>query len=462
MVAILRFLFLLGEPVGRKAYAAWGFGLMIVKYAFEAGLLWYGWGKFLSPIDFLNPLGRYQLYNVADAVSSVPAATPMIALGFAIPFIWIGVNLSMRRAVDAGLSPWTALIFFVPFLNIPMMLLLAVLPPVPTSLDEWRKQTLGGAKHDMRAALIGVFLGSIVGLSLVAISVYVLKGYGVSLFVGTPLIIGTLTAYIYNREGMKTFGATLWATSLTLILTGGGLLLLAMEGAICIAMAVPIAVPLAAIGAFIGRETATRWNPRAVTPNVFAIIGLFPLMASIEAAVPYEREAHVVLTTVEVNAPPEAIWPYLIEFPDLQEPEEWFFKLGIAHPLRARLEGRGVGAVRYCQFSTGDFVEPITTWDEPNRLAFDVQFQPLPMKELSPYEQIHAPHLDGFVRSEKGEFRLVRLENGKTRLEGRTWYKANIKPAAYWEIYSDYFIHEIHIRVLNHIKTVAEAKAAKT
>ena len=48
------------------------------------------------------------------------------------------------------------------------------------------------------------------------------------------------------------------------------------------------------------------------------------------------------------------------------------FKTGLAYPLRARLVGAGVGAVRHCEFTTGAFVEPITVWDAPHRLAFDV------------------------------------------------------------------------------------------
>ena len=58
----------------------------------------------------------------------------------------------------------------------------------------------------------------------------------------------------------------------------------------------------------------------------------------------------------------------------------------MACPISAEIEGKGVGAVRHCIFTTGAFVEPITVWDEPNTLAFDVTEQPPPMKELSPYD----------------------------------------------------------------------------
>jgi hypothetical protein len=48
------------------------------------------------------------------------------------------------------------------------------------------------------------------------------------------------------------------------------------------------------------------------------------------------------------------------------------------------------------------------------------------------------------------------LANGNTLLEGTTWYYNKIKPGLYWDLWSDYIIHKIHERVLNHIKDEAE------
>jgi hypothetical protein len=78
------------------------------------------------------------------------------------------------------------------------------------------------------------------------------------------------------------------------------------------------------------------------------------------------------------------------------------------------------------------------------------------MKELSPYESIYAPHLESGLRSRAGEFRLIALPGGRTRLEGSTWYRLGIHPDAYWRVYSDAIIHRIHLRVLEHIKRLAE------
>jgi hypothetical protein len=59
--------------------------------------------------------------------------------------------------------------------------------------------------------------------------------------------------------------------------------------------------------------------------------------------------------------------------------------------------------------------------------------------------------------SEKGQFSLTGLPGGRTRLEGTTWYQHTMWPATYWHLWSDYIIHRIHLRVLEHIRAEAEA-----
>jgi hypothetical protein len=116
-----------------------------------------------------------------------------------------------------------------------------------------------------------------------------------------------------------------------------------------------------------------------------------------------------------------------------------------------------VGAVRHCIFNTGEFIEPIEVWNEPHLLRFSVAHQPEPMEELSPYPHIKTPHLHGYLQSHEGELRLTALPDGKTLLEGTTWYTDRIWPSQYWQLWSDMIIHHIHLRVLNHIKAISEA-----
>src|SRR5207249_7158565 len=110
--------------------------------------------------------------------------------------------------------------------------------------------------------------------------------------------------------------------------------------------------------------------------------------------------------SVVVAAPPAAVWRNVVSFAELPPPTEALFKLGIAYPIRAEIQGYGRGAVRHCIFSTGAFVEPIETWDQPRVLKFSVTQNPAPMQEWTPYREVHPPHLDGFLVSREGQFLL--------------------------------------------------------
>ena len=181
-----------------------------------------------------------------------------------------------------------------------------------------------------------------------------------------------------------------------------------------------------------------------------------PLLAFAEAPQLTQRLRPVVTKKI-INASPEKVWPNVIGFAEITGELPWYFETGIAMPLRARIEGEGVGAVRHCEFTTGSFVEPITVWEPPTRLAFDVASQPPTMEELSPFGHISPPHIeDSVLRSQRGEFLLKRISSKKTLLIGTTWYDFDMAPNWYWTLWSDAIIHKIHERVLTHIAQLSE------
>nr|MBP7685050.1 SRPBCC family protein [Deltaproteobacteria bacterium] len=180
-----------------------------------------------------------------------------------------------------------------------------------------------------------------------------------------------------------------------------------------------------------------------------------------EGVAPPPADTHMVETVVEVAAPPEVVWERVVAFPELPPIEDWIFRVGVAAPTGARIEGSGVGAIRRCEFTTGEFVEPIEVWDPPRELGFSVQDMPDPMREMSPYD-IRPRHLDGYFRTTAGQFLLERTATGGTRLRGRTYYQLDMMPTVYWKLWADDIIHRIHLRVLRHVAHVAETDVANT
>ncbi len=268
--------------------------------------------------------------------------------------------------------------------------------------------------------------------------------------------MGILNALLYGSKYQFEREDSLNLIFITLGIFYAGLILFAIEGAVCIFMAAPIGFIFFLLGHFIGKELVKKppKNQHNIRGILIALIISVPCMMGFDTLNNTE-EVRSVVTRTEINASPEIVWQHVINFPALEKPQEWIFKAGIAYPMSATIDGKGVGAVRHCNFSTGSFTEPITEWKEPTLLKFNVTGQPAPMKELSPYN-IHPNHLHGYWVSEKGQFKLTGLPNGHTLLEGTTWYINKLKPDWYWSLWSDFIVHKIHQRVLNHIKTLAE------
>lgn len=306
--------------------------------------------------------------------------------------------------------------------------------------------------------IIAIIITCLIGWAFTFLSVAVLQEYAAGLFVLLPMVMGAVATISHGYRNTATEKELRNTGFLALLFFGMGLLLFAWEGIICMVMAAPIAMVLAWIGHIVAWKIfIDKEQPGGYAAMVVMLITV-PTVMAFESRLPAKEELRNVVTTVEINASPETVWKNVVEFPQLTEPTELLFKAGIAYPTNATIKGSGVGAVRHCNFSTGSFVEPITVWNEPTLLAFDVTQQPEPMKELSPYD-IHPNHLHGYWVSKKGQFKLTRLPNGHTLLEGTTWYVNRIKPAFYWTLWSDYIVHSIHNRVLQHIKIESEKQS---
>lgn len=433
------------QRVDRREYALVGWSLMVVKYLVDAGLLRVFAGKLWTPKDYLLTFS-----SVYDRFGNAPSWLPWFLVLWTLPFIWVGSSMSIRRAADAGFSPWFGMFFFAPFANYLLMFFLASVPT--RSPESWNAEKPKPVMDDrFQSALLGIAAGIVISLGMVILSTKFIPTYGITLFMGAPAVMGAVSSFIFNYRHHRTIGDTLQVIVIGGVMSMGSLLLFALEGAGCIIMATPIALLISLFGGVLGRAIAVHTRPSGLPP-ILLILAL-PVAGALEpdpAPLLYE-----VVSVMEIDAAPSEVWPNVIGFSDLPAPKSWLFSTGVAYPVRARIEGTGVGAVRHCEFSTGDFVEPITAWEEPSRLSFDVASQPPTMKEWS-FWDIHPPHLDWIMLSRQGEFRLIEQSDGVTRLEGSTWYELDIHPRPYWRLYSDAIVHRIHERVLHHVKRLSE------
>src|SRR4029079_7049936 len=108
-------------PLTRLPFLAWGVGLFAIKIG----------------LDYAVSAAFHQPYSITYYVSPLdaPLLTPEHRLpywlamwGVALPFIGLGMWLTARRLVDAGLPVWLVLLFFVPFANLIFFAAAAVVP----------------------------------------------------------------------------------------------------------------------------------------------------------------------------------------------------------------------------------------------------------------------------------------------------------------------------------------------
>lgn len=436
--------------IGRFPYLFYGVLLMALKlgldhsvwlFIFKAQRPW--WGHLFLTSSF------------NDNGDALPAT-----LLYTLPFLYVGLALTIKRLRSAQKALGWITLFFIPFINLLFFLVLTCLrekpqsiPPNESKQSQFNKFFSEGA---VASALMGMVITTLMALAIIWLGVNSYKNYGYVLFVGLPFLLGLCPVLFFAARQRRTFLSCLGVAWLTSLFLGLFMLLLAIEGFLCIMMAAPIAFIGASIGAIIGYYIQRNWDQAQKTKNLFSVfllLLLMPVFMGAETNLSIHPQVYSVRSAVVIEAPPEVVWQHVIAFSPIPEPSEnSLFKVGIAYPLRAKIYGHGVGAVRHCIFSTGPFVEPITVWDEPHILGFSVSKQPPIMKEFSPYPNLQPTHLDNYLQSQRGQFVLTALPDGKTQLEGTTWYTHKIWPQTYWHLWSDAIIHKIHLRVLNHIK----------
>jgi hypothetical protein len=454
---ICRLLFDPRGTISRFSFTLTAIALVVIKIAGDyaiAGLIFHHtWN-----------LQEYLFSHLAFLFDNSPNAWKLDAalLLWATPFAWTGLCLLTKRLRSARAPIPLVILFFVPIAKFFLFAVLCVLPEhaheaiepeLPPPIRSWAPES------SLAGAGLAVLCSTVVGVGFSVLATQQVRAYSSWLFLGLPFLMGFLAAWIYGLARPRKLGQSFITAYLALAITGAILLSIAVEGIVCLAMAAPIAVVEATAGAWIAHSLhQTSWKGRSGGPSVIVACVTLPFLITIEFQTTTYPTEFAVSSELAVNARPEIVWKHVISFDELPPPHEWIFRLGVAYPQRAEIDGRGVGALRRCIFSTGAFVEPITIWDEPNRLAFDVVAQPDPLSELSPYRNLRPPHLDGYFDSHRGEFRLCRTSNG-TLLSGTTWYSNRMEPQVYWRLWSDALIHRIHMRVLEQIKREAEAGA---
>jgi len=432
--------------IGPGRYALLALGLILSQYALVAAIYSRAGAPVFNDADsWILPL---------RALAQLPGLSPWAA-GFGFAFwlmaTWVLASLSFRRANRAGYGYLLAILSVVPGLQIGAIILLAVLPGRSDSLGEERPIGMNAA-HVLQGALAGM---SIIVLA-VLISTVTFGAYGWGLFMMTPFLAGLTTAYLANRDVVLPGGRTMLLVMASAALGTLALIMCALEGLVCVLLASPLGAAFAAMGGTFGRALAEIGHKRG---KPLLSVAFLPALFALEAAVP--PAVHIDLSnSIEIDAPPSAVWKTITADAPIDPPAWAIAAADFAYPISSRLLGRGTGAERIGEFSTGIAHERVTEWAPSRRLSFVVLTQPPMMEEMSPYRRVHAPHVRGYFTTTRTSFELRPLGRNRTRLTITDSHLLRLDPALYWEPMARWAIAQNVSHVLRSIKRRAEGRWA--
>lgn len=383
----------------------------------------------------------------AMSISSLPPIWGAVIFAYSLLVAWLLALMSFQLARRTNRGFILAVGSVVPVLQLGAILLNAVLP-ARDAVDEMQQSRATSAKN--------VTMGLIVGIALVVLAVLIsavtFGAYGYGLFVMTPFLVGITCGYLVNEQ--SDLGTS---TTMKLVIAAAGLgslalVVLALEGIVCIILAAPLAIPIVMLGGVIGRGLAIAHHNRR-TP--LASVAILPMVFMLEAAMPPEAPI-VAQYDIEIATPAQQVWEALISSEPIAPVPGLPALARLAYPIKGTLKGEGLGATRTGVFSTGTATEVVTEW-EPNRLlAFRVEDEAPAMEEMSPYRRVHAPHVEGYFTTGETRFVLVPLAGNRTRLKISSEHRLRIEPVPYWEPIARLAIHENISRVLTDIKAKSE------
>lgn len=395
--------------------------------------------------------------------AGIHATHKLVLFALAAGCALLASYVAARRAAILGwsLPPVLGLLIHVPFVGMGLVLWLAA------SGDEQEKDSVAPTAVAGRL-VVPFILAAMFCLGLTAgftaleetgrlpFGLKQAGGYfGLAIFAGLPFATGVSSGAILRRAG-GTFGQAV-AAALTLI--GAIILILCgslMEGIVCVVMAAPFGAALAFLGAVVGYFLAKNESHDGTLQSAawLAIVAIVALEGWHPPA-PLEDSA---TTEIVIDAPAARVWAELHDIRDLPQTDNFLFQFGVAHPMGTKTDGQGVGAARLCKLSTGDMPEVVTVWKPGQELRFKVLSTPPAMRELGFFgKTIDAAHLHSAYASLEGGFKLEPLPGGRTRVIGDSRYLLNIAPAVYWNLWTKEIVHGVHRRVLDHVKTRAEA-----
>jgi hypothetical protein len=280
-----------------------------------------------------------------------------------------------------------------------------------------------------------------------------------SFILGVPVALGFVTIWLGEYREKPSWQACLIRPWEAAFLCLGACLVLAWEGLICVVLWVPLVVVLSSFG---GVLAGLAWRVfRTDRTRIFclAVVALAPFAAApVENLRSAATEIRHVDTHIDIRATPHRVWDQIKSVPLITGREQRFdiiHLLGFPRPLEARLEGDGIGAVRYATFE-GDvlFLETITEWTPDRSLAFSIHADTknIPPTTFDEHVTIGGPYFDVL----DGAYQIEELGDGVVRLHLSSRQRLSTGFNFYSHLWTEYLMARLQNYILEVIKIRCE------
>jgi hypothetical protein len=318
-------------------------------------------------------------------------------------------------------------------------------------------------RRNLALISLGIAIGAAYGLFLRGGSqlfprsqVFVVMSVGF-IFV-TPFAVGFASVYVIERRQPQPVWMWLLVSSAAILLVIAGTLLTLWEGAICALMFAPIGLVMSMVGALAAGFwlRSRRWKASQIPMACVMILPL--LITPWEGRVFARRDLRTVENTIEINAPPSAVWRNIERVPriDVQELQpSWSHRIGFPNPVEATLSKEGIGGIRHATFEGGVlFIETIDRWEPQHRLGFSIQAQTqqIPATTLDEHVTVGGKFFDVL----RGEYVLEPLANGAIRLHLISRQRVSTDFNWYAHLWTDAVMSDLQKRILFVVKNRSE------
>ncbi len=280
-----------------------------------------------------------------------------------------------------------------------------------------------------------------------AADVFPLFTLSLSFLCGVPIVLGVLVIAISPPEFRGQFRYYLFApVGATLIF---GLLSIALSGEawICVAMALPIVLVVAALSGA-AASFILRWLERRRRGGALPLIALLAAlpfwMAPVEHLLPLRDSIRSVESSLVINASAEAVWTLLTQFPEVRPDERrfsWYHFVGLPRPIGATLMDPVAGGLRRGQWENGlVFVGTITEWSPAQRLTVALKADTSQVHGTRlPLAGIGGPFFDVL----DDQYTLEPLGPEQVRLHLSSTYRLTTRFNRYGALWTDFFMRDL-------------------